>query len=124
MIRYILPCSALSTSSFIIDPEFNIYKCLDLIGLREHIVGYIDEEGNLALNDKYLQWMGIDPSAYEKCKRCPFLPVCVGGCPAQAYRKYGVYNKPLCPWFFKAFPHVLKAYVISNYSNIIQSLNH
>jgi len=45
-----------------------------------------------------------------------------GGCPAQAYEIYGVYNKPVCSWFFKAFSQVLREYVICNYFNKIQTL--
>jgi len=121
-LRYLLPCPALTTSSFVIDPRFNVYKCLDLIGLKEHIVGYIDEKGDFITNKVYEEWMSIDVSSYDKCKKCPYLPVCAGGCPAQAYRIYGSYNNPICSWFFKAFPHILKIYVNLSYSDKVTQL--
>jgi uncharacterized protein len=75
--RRLISCSALHSGSFVIDPDGNLYKCWNLIGLKEHSFGSIFTEP--VLNKELATWLSIDQP--KACENCNLLPLCQGGCP-------------------------------------------
>jgi len=51
----------------------------------------------------------------DKCKDCALQGICLGGCPANSYRKYkDIYKRdPFCPYWKGVIKHIIKA-VIDN----------
>lgn len=78
-------CTLNSKNKFFIDCNLDVYKCDLLINHKECKVGTIDQDGNLLLNDNYFKQMCHTAFKNEKCRNCKFLPLCGGGCAAQAY---------------------------------------
>jgi uncharacterized protein len=74
-------CGADGISTFVVDPLGNLYKCWNDVGVRESMVGYINQEGQIKLNKKITKWLAWDPFEKEACRACKFLPICMGGCP-------------------------------------------
>jgi uncharacterized protein len=84
---YIQPfCSFFNNYSYIIDPYGDIYKCVSLVGKKEHKAAYIDEGGRIAGQTyEMIEFMSRNPARIEKCRDCPYLPTCSGGCAFKAY---------------------------------------
>ena len=75
-------CGAVHTSSFVIDPLGDLYKCWDEIGLKKKKSGDIFHP--ISLDNQNLQkWLGYNPMYYEACVKCDIYPICMGGCPYQ-----------------------------------------
>lgn len=79
-------CCADSVSSFVIDPKGNMYKCWNDVGNVSRKVGNVLEKERHfnTLNTKYIFW---SPFAFEECKECNILPICMGGCPYEGQKK-------------------------------------
>ncbi|MCK4528913.1 radical SAM protein [candidate division WOR-3 bacterium] len=88
----LLFCEFHTDSSFMIDPQADIYKCEALVGIKECKAGSIDRKGSLSVTYPYYDWLSISPLDTE-CRDCPLLPACGGGCPALTYEEYGTYHK-------------------------------
>lgn len=70
-------CGGVSTYSMVIDPDGDIYKCYEIIGQKNHVVGDVF---NGYKYDNYLQkWLLLDMS--PECEGCKFLPMCQSACP-------------------------------------------
>ena len=84
-------CSAEMKNTYVIDPDGDIYKCLNDIGKKQHKLSTlekINEFENPSIVSKYL---GRDPFTEETCKDCLFLPQCYGGC-VWVYRDKSVHS--------------------------------
>ncbi|MFC1616641.1 radical SAM protein [Candidatus Margulisiibacteriota bacterium] len=80
-------CSMLDEGNNItIDPKGNIYKCNVLVGQQEQIVGNINSQEFNAVHQKL---RSFTPWQIERCKTCPFLPMCNGGCRYKAFVEKG-----------------------------------
>jgi len=78
-------CCAISSSSMIIDPNGNLYKCWDDIGNSKEIVGTIYE--GIRLNNNLTQWLNYNPLSNDECKECKIYPICQGGCANYVIKK-------------------------------------
>jgi uncharacterized protein len=87
------PCMSTIENGVVIDPEGNLYKCLSFIGRKEFIVGTIWGEDK---NSLYQEFM--DDSFISSCyqKRCPYIPICGGGCRFEAFVSKGDYKSQFC----------------------------
>ena len=76
-------CGAQCYSQFIIDPDGNLFKCLDDINDKTRIVGNlltsIPDKNNLIPTYSFKS----DALEIEECRKCLFLFSCMGGCPKQ-----------------------------------------
>ncbi len=68
-----IPCMRNDSKSFTIDVFGNIYTCEHLVGKKNESVGTLD---NFDDNDKNRIKFALRP----ECKKCVFLPKCMGGC--------------------------------------------
>ena len=72
------PCaSVVKYSNISVDPEGFIYKCWHDIGVKAEAVGHVRS----GFSEDIQKWLEYSPFHFEDCKRCKFLPVCMGGCP-------------------------------------------
>lgn len=98
-------CGMQSNSSYTIDPEGHVYKCVTGVGYPDKRIGTIDETGTIpAWNSVYYEWMARNPLQFPGCRVCTFFPLCGGGCPMIAYARHGTYETGGC---FET-KHVLK----------------
>jgi len=73
-------CQAADPQSFIVDPEGNLYKCWNDVGLPDRrINGRLDDPFSLQM----FKWMAWNPYRQQHCRICSLLPWCLGGCLAQ-----------------------------------------
>ena len=66
-------------------PDGSICRCWEVIGEQEYSIGKILSDGSIAMtetNQVFSESLcSIDPFSNKKCKKCPYLPICYGGCP-------------------------------------------
>jgi uncharacterized protein len=76
-------CSAQQTQSFVVDCDGDMYKCWNVVGQKQRSVGTLFEftakTRQQAMEEA--RWMTWEPFAYEKCRNCRGLPLCMGDCP-------------------------------------------
>lgn len=80
-------CGAVSANSWVIDAKGDFYKCWDDVSAIPERVGSLYEETQ-KINKKLLDWLSYTIEDDEECVQCPYLPVCMGGCP-----NYRIKNK-------------------------------
>lgn len=95
--RHLTECAIRNPLSLSFGPDGAVYKCWEHIGNPEFIVGKINKDGNMSITDRTLfnrQMYGADPLEDKQCRECPYLPLCLGGCPIQRIQNkfYGAHN--------------------------------
>lgn len=96
-LRNLVGCGMQSNSSYTIDPEGRVYKCVTSVGDEDQCIGVITEEGDIPVwNPVYYRWMSRNPLEVQGCRTCVFFPVCGGGCPMIAYARHGTYERGGC----------------------------
>ena len=95
--RHITECAIRNPLSLSFGPDGAVYKCWEHIGNPEFVIGKIDKDGILSITDTTLlnrQMYGADPLEDNQCRECPYLPLCLGGCPIQRVQNkfYGAHN--------------------------------
>jgi uncharacterized protein len=76
-----LACSAQVKNALVIDPQGNIYKCLNDAALPERAIGNINHDRPLNW-ERANKFAKFTPFGREACEVCKFLPLCNGGCPS------------------------------------------
>lgn len=90
-------CGLYSDSQFTVTPNGELYKCWEHAGEKEHLMGQIDEKGNITdITYAYIDWMSHDPLNIEECCDCIYLPACGGGCGAISFNVSGTYHSKGC----------------------------
>lgn len=90
-------CGLFCDASFTISPFGEIYKCWDHVGMKEHLMGKIDSEGDIVdTTYRYIDWMTHNPIGVKECKECKYLPACGGGCASVSYSKDKTYHSNGC----------------------------
>ena len=91
-------CGSQTNFSWTVGPYGDLYKCANFVGLDEHIIGHIKDDGTLTeVNVDYYDFMSRDPLEYEECRNCNILPLCGGGCAGWIYEESGTYHTHKCP---------------------------
>ena len=80
------PCMYRASWYYAIDPEGNLYKCLEQLGSPSERVG--------SLNENFISLQRIGACAFQEeafsdpeCRECPIFPICGGGCPLDRIKK-------------------------------------
>jgi len=73
-------CTALAMNSYCIGPEGEIYKCWSSIGNPAEILGNVRNPEDLYGKKEFLRWLSWSPFRKAKCRKCSYLPICLGGC--------------------------------------------
>lgn len=86
------PCEAVREHNYIIDPIGKIYKCAGFVGREEFIIGDIsNESGFLHTNTKFMT-----ADLWHKCRGCPYIPICGGGCRLNSHALWGNFLNSAC----------------------------
>lgn len=88
-------CDAKLADSFIIGPDGSLYNCYSFVGYDEGKIGDIRN----GLNSNYAEFLFAGDKKVKNCleEKCPFVPLCTGGCFYQAYIKHGTPLERACP---------------------------
>ena len=90
-------CGLFNDAAFTISPFGEIYKCWDHVGMEEHLMGKIDENGDVTdLSYSFIDWMTHDPLEVHECRECKYLPACGGGCASVSFSKDQTYHSSGC----------------------------
>jgi uncharacterized protein len=119
--NFVEGCSALLDSFLAIDPHGDVYKCIAAPNYKEHKLGTVDENGDLADMSyrAYCTWTLRDPLRIEECVTCKFSPVCGGGCALAAYAKHGSINSPGCEE--EELGEVVRTYVMLKFPELFET---
>lgn len=110
-------CIASNLTGFVIGPEGEVYKCWNMIGRSEGIVGNVKNPEQFDQNIIARFMTGADYLFDQKCRECVCLPICTGGCPmARIREKYEGATVDYC----SVAKHNLKAY-IERHIDLIES---
>lgn len=95
-------CAIRKPSSLVIMPDGSVCRCWEVIGEQEYSIGKILSDGSIAMtetNQVFSESLcSIDPFSNEKCKKCPYLPMCYGGCPIKIIKSHNHQENrvPIC----------------------------
>lgn len=103
----LLPCVAF-TNNWIFDGAGNIYKCITTVG--EKRVGYLTDKGSVWEPELY-DFMGRSPLKVQGCSTCPYLPLCGGGCPREAFLTHHTYESSVCGGSRKVYSEMISTYL-------------
>lgn len=73
-------CSFESGNTFLVGTDLKLYFCSSCECTDEFEQGYIDESGQIHLNEHYRNRINASPFADDECRNCVVLPLCMGGC--------------------------------------------
>ncbi|MBU7042111.1 MAG: SPASM domain-containing protein [Theionarchaea archaeon] len=112
----LIGCGMQQTSSFTIDPEGHLYKCVTMVGYPDLKIGTIEEDGSIPRwTPAYYTWMSRDPLSFPTCRECAYFPLCGGGCPMIAYARYGTYERGGCFETKQVLKEQLSLYLAQKY---------
>lgn len=101
-------CIVDSDSQFIISPTGKVFKCGESYADDERgIIGGIDENGKIVIDDQRKPFWDKDPFAFEECKNCISLPLCLGGCQMKRLIKN---TEPCSPEYKYTLDELIKIY--------------
>ena len=103
-------CDAQLKNSYVINPDGYIFKCLNDATILERSLFNINTKQNINPDREHL-FLYCNPYAVSECKKCSFLPVCQGGCPAKYIDIKE--HRPFC-W---PFTYVLKEKILKQAKN-------
>lgn len=90
-------CGLYADSQFTVTPNGELYKCWEHAGDEQHLMGNINENGNIDnIKYSYYDWMSHNPLENEECKECVYLPACGGGCGVVSYNETNSYHSKGC----------------------------
>ena len=94
-------CGGESVFNYVVDPEGFTYNCYAQVGEKNQSTGHIYRP--FAITPKYGKWLLSD--IHDKCKKCYFLPMCMGGCMIHRLNSEGT---PQCFRTFYNYKETLK----------------
>jgi uncharacterized protein len=89
-------CASTSDYIHMVNVDGVVYKCMSLIGYKDHAVGSLRSDGHLDKTPFYDTWVQKNPLSIPECRECVLLPKCMGGCTAIAWREHKNYDAPGC----------------------------
>jgi uncharacterized protein len=94
------PCEYYRRNAVTIGIDGKIYKCIAFLGIEDGVIGDV---GRQEYNETGEAMLAVKPLKHKKCAKCLFVPLCAGGCRADAYNLTGDYNNISCqqPYFIK-----------------------
>ncbi|MBQ7629121.1 MAG: SPASM domain-containing protein, partial [Selenomonadaceae bacterium] len=87
-------CCTDYANSFVVDNRGELYRCWNHVGNLKMSSGNVNDGDNLMLEKNYLSWIQWNPIKHPKCRKCPYLPICMGGCPYLMRRSEN--KQPVC----------------------------
>lgn len=95
---------------YVVDPFLDVYKCWDLIGMKEHRIGKLN---NSTFYPEYMYYEATsrDITQFNGCSDCDILPMCNGSCAARAYDSFGTYHAAGCYLERKLIEERIRRYI-------------
>lgn len=106
-----VPCAMNSEECYVIDPKLDVYKCDNLVGMKQHSVGYIDNKGVFHKNAQYYKQMTWSPFHFSQCTKCNLLPICSADCAYKCLLINGSMELPHCALTEKELIERIKTYL-------------
>ncbi len=85
-------CFALAANNFEITPTGDLFSCTSFVGRSKFCLGNVSEAGFRPI---YFEMMAHEPYD-DECVRCPYIPICMGGCRAQVAMETGTIGSKKC----------------------------
>lgn len=109
-------CLAQCVSGFALDPDGDIYRCLNTVGDKSKCMGNIREKIQF-MHPNFQRLFRFNPFEDEKCRECDILPLCLGGCPARRADK-GHTSDDICESWRYNLPEMLEVIALSKYRQL------
>lgn len=71
-------CAAVNVNNFVLDADGSLYKCWNEVGCAEYSFGNIMD--GIMMKDVALNYTNYNTFDREECRKCKFVPICMGGC--------------------------------------------
>ena len=107
--RRVIYCSGISKSSYVIDYNGKILTCPGGIGIPDFEIGDVF---NGIDTEKHKKFLKLSPLSSSKCRECPIIGFCGGGCMKDYYTIYGEINIGEC---------IPARYDLDDYLNLLES---
>ena len=92
---------------YVIDPDGLIFSCWEFVAKEDKAVGCVDiENGDFLFNFSLGKWRSRDVQYMPKCKECPYLFICGGGCAGMSFEDTGDYYNEYCGTTKEAFDFI------------------
>lgn len=92
----------------VVDPDGVLYACWDMVSMEEHSIGFLDvESGRFMYNFNLPKWRMRTVDNMEKCRQCPIMMLCGGGCAVESEAMYGDRFAGYCGSMKEALAEVL-----------------
>jgi uncharacterized protein len=86
-------CLADRAGDFVVVPSGLVFNCWnDVTDARRAVFDLKTMSRSAAMADELSKWTKWEPFAFEECRSCHVLPLCLGGCPSVGMRQ----NKGAC----------------------------
>jgi uncharacterized protein len=89
-------CSCIKDGAYTIDPEGNVYKCIQMVGDPAARAAVIKDGAISSKTDVFYDLMSRDATTIAECSQCIYAPLCAGGCPLKAQNQNTTYHAPEC----------------------------
>lgn len=106
------PCGALSKFSICVHPTGTVYKCGLQVDNPDYGGGFIWEP--YWKHPNYTYWIKSNPLMRVKCRKCNFLPICMGGCPIHNFSKNSFYKHEACNFWSTNIKSILEQFISIN----------
>lgn len=73
-------CGCDRINTYVVAADGEMYKCWDDVGKKDVSIGNINNVKSKNINKTYFNCIMFDPIIEEKCGKCKYLPICMGGC--------------------------------------------
>lgn len=104
------PCMTVSNDTSLIDPHGDLYKCVEMISLKDTCVGNVR---NRKYNSNYYTFTG-NPAYYNCIKnKCKYVCLCGGGCIMSKYLRKKAFKEVDCQ--YKYFEELIPFFLEENY---------
>jgi uncharacterized protein len=105
-------CYAADPRSYVIGSDGSVYKCTVALREPENLVGHLNEDGDLQLDDTRMRtWVASGAEADHACQSCSLRPACHGdACPLARLHNGG---QRACPPLKSNIMHMLPIIAIS-----------
>jgi uncharacterized protein len=102
-------CNAESFATPVIDPTGRIYSCVSVVGDESHKVGTVFDTSTDFYIARKSQYVALERWNAE-CWKCPYLPLCRGGCRYESLVRFGDERLATCkkPIFERAYPELIR----------------
>lgn len=103
-------CAMLLKSHFVLDTDGGIYTCPAFLGIDGYRTGSIYELNSMDYQNNISYNLSFEFA--DKCKNCPYIPICTGGCRYNALVEQNDITAVSCQreYFSYSLPLLLKAH--------------